>query len=238
MLAAALDLRGEGEVAVGEDADEGFGEKSRRVFQVRFAADAVIILAAQFQPEIAPVLALAAFAFGCEIVHAARQGDVEDVALGELQGDGLRVAQVGCVGVKGGGGGVGEVAGGDDARGAPGLMSQLEDGRERFASRVGGNGPVVPLHPGGERGGGGGGVWHGVVVGAVAQEGEMGEGFDGQTGVCPSLVKPGGGERVGGEAVGDKEDDSKGLLHHPGVVEQKAEPDEHQQAEEGEKLIA
>ena len=238
LLVAALHLAGEGEVAIGEDAGERAGEEAGGVFQLGLGAHQRVVFAAQLQPEIAAVLALAALALGGEVVHAAAHGDVHEVALGKLLGDGLRVLEVGGVGVKGGGGGIGEIAGGDDARGAAPVPREGEDGGQRFAARFHRNGAVVPLHPRGNSGGGGSRVRYGVVIGAVAEQRKVRERLDRQPLVRAALIEPGGREGVGGEAVGDEKDDPERLLHHPVHVKQKSEPDKGQQKGKGKKLVA
>ena len=90
---------------------------------------------------------------------------------------------------------------------------------------------------GGQGGGRRGVVGHGVVEGGIAEQGEVGKGLQGEPVGGTALIKAGGGEVAGGQAVADEKDDRERFLHDPLPHVEPATGGEDEEAKDGEDLV-
>lgn len=140
--------------------------------------------------------------------------------------------------VKSGGAGGGELAGADEADGAPFLFGEVEDGGEEFSLGILADGAMRSFGAGGEGGGGGGVVGDGVIAGGIPEESEMGKRFEKQPMIGAIFVEASGGEMTGDEAIADKEDDPEGFLDDPRANIEPTDGGESEEAKESEDLVA
>ena len=196
----------------------------------------------EFGEEIASILALAAGDFGEKVFASATEDEIEGWMGEELIGDRLAVLGIGGVSVKSGGAGGGELAGGDEADGAPFLFGEVEDGGEEFSLGILADGAVRTFGAGGEGGGGGGVVGDSEIAGGIPEESEVGKRFEKQLVVGALVgaifVEASGGEMTGDEAIADKEDDTERFLDDPGANIEPTNGGEGEEAKESEDLVA
>ena len=121
---------GEGEILVGENAEDLRVAPTGGVVEFLAGADDVESALAHFEEQIASVAPRSALRLGHQLGRAAAEYDIGVCLVDELQGEGVAVVGVGCFGIKRGEGGIGQGRVRNQSGGASAAFGRFEDGGE------------------------------------------------------------------------------------------------------------